>query len=442
MTENSIEMVNTEQTAEFAEIVDQLIERLQRGEKVEVEAMLIEHPQHREQLRAIWSALEAISQIESPSAVPSAFVDDFQTETARTIGDYRIVRQIGRGGMGIVFEAEQISLKRRVALKVLPFAALLDDRALQRFKNEVAAAAQIEHPNIVDVYAVACDKGVHHYAMRLVRGSTVSEIITCLRAQDYERRWSSGFSSISDRVNKQSEVATKAGKVATVSEKPSHYFQLVGCFGVSIARALDCAHQQGVVHRDVKPSNLIIDNAGKAWITDFGLAQIEHGTAMTATGDVLGTARYMSPEQLVAKRAVLDHRTDVYSLGVTLYECLAFRPPFEAEERQELFRQIAFEPPRGLRTIQPAIPVDLETIVLMAMEKRADDRYQTAADFADDLERFLNHHPIRAQRPTTLQRFKKWLTRHPAIVYSTSVALLLGFGGFVDLFGPSLASEK
>ena len=226
----------------------------------------------------------------------------------------------------------------------------------------------------------------------------------------------------------QSDVDTALQKTTWRSQtkgESASYFRSVAEFGAAVAGALDFAHQRGIVHRDVKPSNLMIDNAGKAWIADFGLAQIETGTALTRTGDLLGTARYMSPEQIEGKRIILDHRTDIYSLGVTLYELLTLQLPFEADNRQELFRQILLETPKSPREIQPAIPVDLETIVLKAMEKSAADRYQTAAELADDLQRFANLQPIQARRPTRLQRIRKWTLRHPAFAYSTITILLV-----------------
>ena len=202
------------------------------------------------------------------------------------------------------------------------------------------------------------------------------------------------------------------------------YFRSIAEFGAAVADALDFAHQRGIVHRDVKPSNLMIDSAGKAWIADFGLAQIETGTALTRTGDLLGTARYMSPEQIEGKRVILDHRTDIYSLGVTLYELLTLQLPFEADNRQELFRQIAFEEPTRPHRITPSIPEDLETIVLKAMEKVPSDRYESAVDMANDLKRFLDQLPIKSRRATVAQRVNKWSRRNQWLVRSIAIGLV------------------
>ena len=198
------------------------------------------------------------------------------------------------------------------------------------------------------------------------------------------------------------------------------------------AEALEHAHSLGVIHRDIKPSNLLVDVRGNLWITDFGLAQMESGATLTMTGDILGTLRYMSPEQALAKRVLVDHRTDIYSLGVTLYELLTLQPAFPADDRHELLRQIAFEEPKPPRRVNKAIPAELETIVLKAMAKNPAERYATAQELADDLRRFLADEPIRARRPNVLQRMRKWSRRHRAIVTTAcavaACALLIGTG--------------
>jgi tetratricopeptide (TPR) repeat protein len=206
--------------------------------------------------------------------------------------------------------------------------------------------------------------------------------------------------------------------------------------GRQAAEALEHAHQLGVIHRDIKPGNLLVDSRGNLWITDFGLAHCQSQASLTMTGDLVGTLRYMSPEQALARRVVVDHRTDVYSLGATLYELLTLELAFSGTDRQELLRQIAFEEPRPLRKISKAIPAELETIVLKAMEKNPAERYGTAQELADDLERWLKDEPIRARRPTMVTRVRKWSRRHKPVVAGLAVALLsvlvfavvMGFG--------------
>ncbi len=172
--------------------------------------------------------------------------------------------------------------------------------------------------------------------------------------------------------------------------------------GRQTAEALEHAHTVGVIHRDVKPANLLVDQQGKIWITDFGLAQFHAEAGLTRTGDMMGTLRYMSPEQAIGNRVVLDHRTDIYSLGVTLYELLTLEPVFAGSDRADLLRRIIEDEPRSMHALEPAIPVELETIVLKALAKTPAERYATAQELADDLQRFLNDEPIRARRPTPL----------------------------------------
>jgi serine/threonine protein kinase len=223
--------------------------------------------------------------------------------------------------------------------------------------------------------------------------------------------------------------SVKALTTAHSGNSPT-FFRTVARWGVQAAEALEHAHKYGVVHRDIKPSNLLVDGAGQLWVTDFGLAQFQSDAGLTLTGDLLGTLRYMSPEQALAKRGVVDHRSDIYSLGATLYELLTLEPAFGGRDREELLRQIAFEEPRPLRRRNPAIPADLETIVGKAMAKAVEERYATALDLAEDLRRFLEHRPIKARRPTLYQRTSKWSRRHRAVVTTAVVALSLAAVGF------------
>jgi serine/threonine protein kinase len=335
-----------------------------------------------------------------------------------TLGDFRLIREVGRGAMGIVYEAEQISLGRRVALKVLPFAATMDPRQLQRFHNEARAAAGLHHTNIVPVYAVGCERGVHYYAMQFIDGRTLADFIA-------EQR-SGPPSEVPTMPEAEAAAATTsppAAQATSAAPRDRAYFRRVAEWGIQAAEALDCAHALGVVHRDVKPANLLVDGGGRLWVTDFGLAQVQSDTRLTMTGDLVGTLRYMSPEQALAKRVVIDHRTDIYSLGATLYEVLTLQPAFDGADREELLRQIAFEEPRKPRRVNKAIPTELETIVLKALEKNPAERYATAQELADDLERWLRDEPIRARRPTLVQRARKWCRRHQPVAIGLAAAL-------------------
>jgi tetratricopeptide (TPR) repeat protein len=194
--------------------------------------------------------------------------------------------------------------------------------------------------------------------------------------------------------------------------------------GIQAAEALDHAHGQGVVHRDIKPANLLLDASGLLWITDFGLARLQDDNGLTMTGDLLGTLRYMSPEQALSKRGYLDHRTDIYSLGATLYELLTLHPAIEGQDRQEVLRKIAQEEPASPRKHNPAIPRELETILLKAMNKEPGDRYATAQELADDMRRFMEDKPIKAKRPRGYEQVSKWVRRHPSAVIATVTTLM------------------
>ncbi len=409
------------------------------------------------------------------------------------LGDFRIVREIGRGGMGVVYEAVQLSLGRRVALKVLPFAAALDRKQLQRFKNEAQAAAQLHHNNIVPVYAVGCERGVHFYAMQLIQGQPLSVLIRQMRAmagrddaadadsaasilasklalgrlaptprssasadraediaEDQDDQASNGSPKAADSSDRPvapwdsstgvhphtsgsgvdaSTTAAATHHATTHHSSRGRYFRTVAELGRQAADALEHAHTVGVIHRDVKPGNLLVDQQGNVWITDFGLAQFHAEVGLTRTGDMMGTLRYMSPEQAIGNRVILDHRTDIYSLGVTLYELLTLEPVFASSDRADLLRRIIEDEPRAIQAIEPSIPVELETIVLKALAKTPIDRYGTAQELADDLKRFLNDEPILARRPTPLERVTKWSRRHRGLVISGMLLLATATAG-------------
>jgi serine/threonine protein kinase len=411
--------------------LDEYVAALEAGQKPARRAFLARHAAIAGPLAECLEGVEALHAASSSS--PSLLTEGRSPVAAELwqpgtpLGDFRIIREIGRGGMGVVYEAEQLSLGRRIALKILPFALTLDPRQLQRFKNEARAAAHLHHQHIVPIYSVGCERGVHFYAMQYVEGQSLAAVLQELRRQaGHEGPGPAIEHGLSTVVDRGPGGATQTGASASsILHPPASLFHAVARLGVQAAEALENAHVFGVVHRDVKPGNLLLDVHGHLWVTDFGLAQFHQDAALTLTGDVLGTLRYMSPEQALAKRGLVDHRTDLYSLGATLYELLTLKPTYSGRDREELLRQMTFEEPCPPRRVNPAIPVDLETIVLKAMARDVEERYATARDLAEDLRRFLEHRPIRARPPSLVEKATKWMQRHRAVVTSAVAALLL-----------------
>ncbi len=425
-------------------------ERIDRGESIELAALIAAHPDCEMGLRQFLSEERKLSVVDA-----HPLISTYENQAGRTLGDFRLIRELGHGGMGVVYEAEQLSLGRRIALKVLPFAAMLDKQQLARFKNEACAAATLEHPNIVAVYSVGSEGSIHYYAMQLISGESLAQVVATLR----HAKWPSEPSL--EKSHGNAVLSTDAAQISTEfrqSELPSatvlpqsavdtgpaadsstlgapcaalppygcrEFYRAVARLGIQAAEALDHAHQNGILHRDVKPGNLMLDASGKLYVTDFGLARIEADAGMTITGEVLGTLRYTSPEQALTKRAVVDHRSDIYSLGATLYELLTLRPPFDDADRAELLKKIAFDEPRPSRQIERRIAVDLDTIVLKAMAKSIADRYATAQYLADDLQRFLDDRPIQAKRPNVLAIARKWSRRHRPMLWAAMITLVV-----------------
>jgi serine/threonine protein kinase/WD40 repeat protein len=423
----------TEVDEAFYNLIEELTEKHQRGEPIDGQALLQAYPHYADRLQFFLPALEVLADLgRSGASAPARLGADEPAPIAGVLGDFRIVREIGRGGMGVVYEAEQVSLRRRVALKVLPFAAVLDERHLQRFRTEAVAAAQLHHTNIVPVFAVGCDRGVHYYAMQYIEGRTLGEVLRQLRgpADTGDGPATVPHDGHPLPTADRAETSTLANLSTDHSLRSPRYFRTIAELGIQAAEALECAHQQGITHRDIKPSNLILDVRGRLWVADFGLARVENETNLTLTGELVGTLRYMSPEQVEPEQGTLDHRADIYSLGATLYELLTLEPAFGEARRPALLRQILQEDPRPPRRLDDTIPPELETIALKALEKNSADRYPSAQALADDLRRFLEHRPLAARRPSLWERFRKWRRRNQTFVTSATVLLVLASIGF------------
>ena len=448
------------------------LEAFRAGRPCPRDEFLARHPEIADALLECLSGLEfvqtaAVQLDRSDSDRPGLRPDP--VPPSAQLGDYRILREIGRGGMGVVYEAEQVSLGRRVALKVLPFAAAIDPKQRQRFQIEAQAAAQLHHSHIVPIFGVGCDQGIHYYAMQFVEGRSLSAIVRELRTCDGKSRNDVADGSL-DSLNETHEATPTPGRLdreqpgssaanhssrtdwrhdtnsasvlagnatpdagsssrSPTAVGPVHqdraFCRCVARLGADAADALDHAHGLGIIHRDIKPANLLIDRNGAVWITDFGLARFHNDLSLTGTGDVVGTLRYMSPEQALARRGVVDQRTDVYALGVTLYELLTLRPAFDGQDHQELLRQIAIDEPVSPRRLNPTVPRDLETIVLKAMAKDVSCRYGTSQEMAGDLRRFLDDQPIVARRPGLLECGWRWARRHGKQLASAAAIVVI-----------------
>jgi serine/threonine protein kinase len=354
------------------------------------------------------------------------------------LGDFEIVREIGRGGMGVVYQARQVSLNRKVALKVLGAGLGLTPHAVQRFQREAEAAARLHHTNIVPVYATGEQDGTHFYAMELIEGPSLNHVIRQLRQASEKETASAGPAPSSPVTDDPSAALTgpyvespdtssgsAAGGSSTQLSSDGRYFDNVARLMAEVADALEHAHQHGVIHRDIKPSNLLLSPDGRLSVNDFGLARVLEQPGVTMTGEFVGTPMYMSPEQITAGRTPLDHRTDIYSLGATLYELLTLRQPFAGERRDQVLAQILHKEPLPPRRLNRKVPVDLETICLKAMDKDPDRRYPTAKALADDLRCYLNRFAIAARRAGPVTRMTKFVRRHKLATAVGAVILLL-----------------
>lgn len=431
----------------YALVAEQVERCLQEKREIDVSGVIKDHLHLEQQIRELVPSLTALHQIcPLEDEAHTRQVGSFRNSRRTMLGDFALGREIGRGGMGVVYEAIQVSLGRRVALKVLPFAAVLDKRQLQRFKNEAQAAAALHHQNIVPVFAVGCERGVHYYAMQYIDGRDLSAALSQLRNLCGPEPISQTLSPLPEAgvkafppVAAEAEARQFDASTANGFRKGAEYFLTIAKMTIQAAEALEYAHQQGIVHRDIKPSNLMLDDQNKIWITDFGLAQIESGATLTGTGDIVGTLRYMSPEQISGRRCEVDLRSDIFALGATLYELVTLQPLYTAETRAELLNQRAHQNPPLPRSLDPSIPLDLETIILKAIQLDPSARYATAREFAADLNRFLDGRQIEARRPNLRVHVTNWVKRNRLLVLSAGI-LACGFLLFVS--GWSLAPRR
>ncbi|MFL5244191.1 MAG: protein kinase domain-containing protein [Gemmataceae bacterium] len=482
------------------ELAEQFLERYRLGERPSLKEYIDRHPELAADIRDVFPAM---AMMENIALADESIADQAETERIEApaaplqqLGDYRIIREVGHGGMGIVYEAEQVSLGRHVALKLLPQKLLLGAKQKQRFEREAKAAAKLHHTNIVPVFGVGEQDGMPYYVMQFIQGLGLDEVLSELKrmrvvgaptpsmpaegelrisrrevsaanmarslmvgdftesesgppgkgitdspakpsgsdgheatvAQTADGADSGASDTATGRLSDTSSVSASSvilpGQSAAGrrSVKKQNYWQSVATIGVQMADALDYAHKQGVLHRDIKPSNLLLDTRGTVWVTDFGLAKTDDHQNLTHTGDILGTLRYMAPESFDGKS---DRRSDVYSLGLTLYELLALRPAFDEKDRHRLIKKVTSEEPPRLNRLNGTIPRDLVTIVHKAIDKDPARRYPSADELGADLQRFIDDEPIKARRLTVRERTWRWCRHNPQVAGLTAALVLL-----------------
>ena len=349
-------------------ILDKLTDQLVRGEDVDLEAILEQHPDLAEEIRSLWATIMVAENLGPNLSDASCESMPELTPTVQgpvELPDYDLGEEIGRGGMGVVYRAQQKSLNRPVAIKMLLRSDLADHKQLTRFKAEAESGAGLDHPHIVSVYGVGDSEDHPYFSMQLIEGTTLAR---------------------------------------KIAEHPLSNRDAVDLL-IPVCRAISHAHRSGILHRDLKPSNILIDTEGIPYVSDFGLAKrlvtvdgldLDY-KSLTESGAILGTPGYMAPEQAVGDRGMVSEATDIYSLGAILYACLTGRAPFQAPTPVDALLMILEQDPPPPRLLNPQIDVDLELIILKAMQKPADLRYGSADDLADDLQAYLNHERVSAR---------------------------------------------
>ena len=347
-----------------------------------------------------------------------------------TLGDFELLREVGRGGMGIIYEAHQKSLKRRVALKVLYPGLSSSDRAMSRFRREAEAVARLSHPGIIPIYAVGEDRGLNFFAMRFLDGPNLAQVVEDLKQARREGRAVLALDLLGISRGRTVPLAPGEEDTRTTSfelDVRNFVLQAVDLIA-GVAEALEVAHRAGIIHRDMKPGNLVFDRTGQLVLTDFGIAKTEAEVSIPRTGEFIGSPAYISPEQAMTRRVNVDHRTDVYSLGVTLYEFLTLEQPFLRPTLEATLRSILTKDPTPLRRLNPKIPKDVETVVLKAMEKDPDRRFATVAEFASELRRILNFEAIRVTPVGGMTKIWRQVQRNRGVAVSVVAIGLLAVG--------------
>src|SRR6266404_6015864 len=472
------------------ELAEEFLERYRKGQRPALREYIDRHPELAAEIKEVFPAMammENIAVADESLAEPAAR-GLAATASLQQLGDYRIIREIGHGGMGVVYEAEQVSLGRHVALKVLPHKALADAKTKRRFEREAKAAAKLHHTNIVPVFGVGEHDGLPYYVMQFIQGMGLDKVIeelARLRRQGKNASQAKSQDQPDSPADRESAARHIARSLMTGAfhldsadvDQPEHepavqtefdaasgmdagsapsgsglekssasslilgspdssggssggkkgYWQSVARVGLQVAEALEYAHGQGTVHRDIKPSNLLLDTRGTVWVADFGLAKAASGSGETGE-NLTQSGDIIGTLRYMPPEAFDgkgDARGDIYSLGLTLYELVAARPAYAESDRNRLIKQVTTGEAERLDRQCPTAPRDLVTVIHKAIEREPVRRYQKAAELAEDLRRFLEDRPVKARRISRLERLVGWARRNQGVAASLGVIAFL-----------------
>ena len=414
-------------------IVADYTRRTREGRAPDIAEYKREHPTIAADIEDVLSSVAMIEGLKAESKDPQGTANSKQISDLsgrKQLGDYVLIREIGRGGMGVVFEAVHQSLGRRVALKVMLEHEFESEKQITRFRREAQAAAKLHHTNIVSVFGVGEADGYHFYVMEYIDGVSLKSAIHSLTdkaeksqsTSDNNRLLLSSEVDTSDDIDETKEFFYPPTCTQAEIHGGQSRYKWVGKIGAQVADALGYSHQMGILHRDIKPANLMLDDNGQVWITDFGLVKISDEEQITKTGAVLGTPQYLAPESL---KGQYDQQSETYCLGLSLYELATLKPAFASGSPAEVFHRVIHETPAGPVKIDPSIPKDLATIIETAINKDPKQRYENAFALRDDLRAFIDDRPISARRPSSLEQATRWARKNPVVASLATLSALL-----------------
>lgn len=417
--------------------------RLRQGRAPSIGKYQDKYPAVRDEIEELLSSVAMIEGLKTDQKTENQFQES-DISNLKQLGDYLLIREVGRGGMGLVFEAVHQSLGRRVAIKIMRQRNIQDEKYIARFRREARSAARLHHTNIVSVFGVGQAEGFHYYVMEFIDGFSLNRIVQSLTRKvnastlgalidtpavvrtDANTRLEAEASDDDLPLNLAPQNKSSTVCLEDLEDYPAtsgnRRYRWVAEVGSQISDALDHAHSQGILHRDIKPANLLLDKKDQVWITDFGLVKERNSEGLTQTGDVIGTPQYMAPESF---KGQYDERSETYCLGLTLYELATLRPAFSEGTTAELIHRITTSAPKAPRKQDSQIPRDLGTIIEKAISKEPKQRYQTALELRDDLRAFLEDRPISARKPSTWEHVWRWGRRNPLPASLAAISALL-----------------